>query len=311
MPRSRILQLVVLAAGLIVALIAFVSVGKSLGAIFATGDLMTAGLAFVLAFAVGLASTDYDWETLKMGRLVGAGIALGIALFCLVFAFANYRAAAGFAVWLGVFAVLNLFVTNSLWTRPLAIAAMPACILWLMTSTIAVDQIRELVSQWTLWLTSLLLDTFVIPHVRLEQAIQTIVGESTPQSAIRNWDGVIAMMAFSAIPIIYFRRSLLQAVAICFSIGAMWILLNAGASWWTIWQGGELITAGSGSILFGIVVLLFSLATAMMVGEVTDAIPMERSDLSYPVTTYFWNFFTQFPTSLFVSGPALTESTST
>ena len=312
MARLNLFRLVILIAGAVLALLGLVAkLGPIVESLSQTA-LLTADGWLLVAFAIGLAMNTWRVGTLSLVRLIGSSVALGIAMLTLIFAFAGSGMAATLTVCLAAFAILNVVLAAETWTRSFGLALTLSAVLWLATSPIFISGLRESIGQWTLWLTSLMLDAIVVEHLRLEAAIQTIGGDYQAQAALDSWVGIFPVLCFCVIPTILWRRSLIQYCLTAFCVILFWIVYNSVTSTWVIWgvsvNGSEVEQTNAViSFISGLVLLGCSWLVAIAVGGLSDQVPLGRSDWEYPVSTYFWNFFTQFPSSLFGTMPQPTS----
>ena len=310
MLSGNVLRASVVAVAATIVLVAAILTVGDLSAGLRRADIGFASLWLSAAFALGL------WQD---RRLLGSGspvrgivsaVALVPAVFVLLLAVGGYAPAAAVAVWLSVFAVLNVSMQQAAWTRPVALAAWVAGVFALCTLRGRVDAFNAGVAEQTLWLSSVLLDASVVPHLRDGRTLDLIVGEVVPAARIALWDGVLPMLALSSLSIVYWRRSLVQAVLAGVAVAATWIAVQAVGTWLVVPDveaAAAAIAAGGGSTIVGsdLATLLCSLATvaaaaatALCVGHLTDPIPVPQPDWNQPVATYFWNLFMRFPASL-------------
>ncbi len=305
MKNLPILKIAIMIAGGILAAVAIASQARQIVSAMTSADVLMANIWFFLAGVVGLVIANYDFDQEGIGKPIGSAVAAGIAFFLVIFAISGNSVAAALATLLGLFAVLNLILKDGTWLRAAGLATVFSATVWLTTSNELVDAFRATISGWTTWLSSMFLDSFVVPHTYVDSTLETINGVFSPDARLRAWDGVLAVIAFAMLPVVYFRWSLTQALLITVSVAVTWIFMHATASWWIVWQasGSASVVLESGTlstVLYGLFVMFVSAIIALTIGGMTEPIYLERSDWDYPVTTYFWNFFVRFPASIFL-----------
>lgn len=276
---------------------------SSLITVFSAIDSSIACVLLLAALVIGIVRSQNGMIQLSTSVLAASAISLGVAIFATIFGLSHSETAMLAGAWFGCFAVARLTQSTEIWTRPAAIATVVMLMFWLTVDNSFLSSMKETTSQFAAWIASSLLDSVAVPHLYEIQSIKLLNGDLQLSELSAAWFGVLPVIGVIALICLWERCSFFQSILVGLIAFCTWSCMEGVYVWWTGWAGA----AGSDPVsihvgvlghLWNVLMLVFVVLNAFLFIALTDPIPLEREDLDYPVSTYFWNFFTRFPASL-------------
>lgn len=298
MQKRDLAAYAILASALLCLLVCLAVRFFDLVSIFSTVDLSIACALFLAALAVGFFLSNNGLTNPSTAVLATAAIALGIGMFTTMFAVSGSELATLAAVWFSSFAAARVVLSAERWTRPGAIATISAFVFLLAFKDSFLATVKNLASQFSAWIASSLLDSVAVAHFYEKQSIKLLSGELNFDVLSNAWFGVLPVVGLVALISVSQRCSLIQSILVGLSAICTWSCMEGVYAWWNAWSGSSSLDVAGLGILWNLAMLLFVVLNAFLIIALTEPIPLEREDLDYPVSTYFWNFLTRFPTSL-------------
>jgi hypothetical protein len=282
---------------------------SSIVSIFSTIDRAVACLLLLIALGVAIYRSENAITRLTASVLASSSVALGVGMFATIFAASGSDSATLAAIWFSCFAAGRLVQSSEEWTRPAACASLVALIFLLSVENSTLIAIKDATTQLATWIASILLDSAAVSHLYDIKSITLLSGELKLDALSNSWFGVLPTIGLVTLLAVCMRASLVQAILACLISLCTWSCMEGIYAWWVAWSGASSteplsLEIGLFGVVWNIAMFLFIALITIMVGATTDPIPLEREDLDYPVTTYFWNLFTRFPASLTSETPS-------